>query len=736
MLSGLRFAKEGGAKAEKKSKKERRREKKKARKRKDKKQKAAAASSSSSADSSAAEAPAEVSQTEKVIGAGAVGLITKPGDASEDPKKTQESSGLKDEGDFFSKLGVERETKKNPNRPDPEEKKVHERELNLSLKGEELTQRAPISVTSSVPRHLTVGDGGSAWRRRAKMRAAAEAQAAAADKDGGTSAPVVRTRSKSRDNRQQGERRQSRRSRSRDRSRSRSRARRRDRSPDGAKEGTDAFGRSAGLRGRGANAATDWCKRDEKSKAKEPEDGAAEAEAVLRKMRSKYGGALADVEKDNVQQPTKPDEPPQEEPEDANELAALAMQAMLSGDMARYEELNKRVERKAAAMNSQPDVSSGRPNPNAERVEVIEEVDAAGRSRALVESVQSASVGTGQRGAKKLRGMANVGSGPKGKKEQGFYHDDDVSLDDLVRRTRIEGVTDYDANYAEHIVNTAKFKQLHEDDDEAYALGMYEDASKKVDAKKLAAKRQKQQISEKQRIKHNLQHCTLCMESRKFGFRKESVISSSGHAYLCFDTFKDCILPGQVFIAPQEHLPAATDLDENVWTEIRNYQKCLVRYFEAEDPPRAVIFAESSVHRVSREKLLMGGGPHTSIVAYPIPLASLPEARAYFKKAFDEAECEWSAQHKKVIPTTGKEGVRAAVPRHFPYVHVDFALGGGYAHVVEEAAEFPKDFVQETIAGMCELTILDRAYATKEAYGEAVRSMRELFKSKFDWTQA
>merc|ERR1711907_399772 len=213
----------------------------------------------------------------------------------------------------------------------------------------------------------------------------------------------------------------------------------------------------------------------------------------------------------------------------------------------------------------------------------------------------------------------------------------------------------------------------------------------------------------------NLERCNRCMESKRFHSR-DAVISASEHAYVCMDNFKDCILPGQVFICPREHLPSLTDLDDSVYAEIRNYQKCLVRFFEAQDPPRAVIFAESAIHRVSKEKLLMGGGPHAVVVAYPIELDVFSQARSFFKKAFDEAECEWSAQHKKVIETSAKGGVRAAIPKHFPYVHIDFSLGGGYAHVVEEASEFPREFAQQTIAGMCELTILDRAYTSKEQY--------------------
>ena len=53
-------------------------------------------------------------------------------------------------------------------------------------------------------------------------------------------------------------------------------------------------------------------------------------------------------------------------------------------------------------------------------------------------------------------------------------------------------------------------------------------------------------------------------------------------------------------------------------------------------------------------------------------------------------------------------------PSFFRYVHVDFSLGGGFAHVVDNVVDFPKDFVQHVMAGMCELTILDRAYSCRE----------------------
>merc|ERR1712194_310477 len=317
----------------------------------------------------------------------------------------------------------------------------------------------------------------------------------------------------------------------------------------------------------------------------------------------------------------------------------------------------------------------------------------------------------------------------------GFYEDDNISLEELIRKERIEGIQDYDANYANHIIKKGgKFKMLHEDDDEAYALGDYEHASKKMDSKIGAEKQRKQQINDKQRVQMNLQKCTFCIESKKFG-RRDAMISASEHVYLAMDGMNQCILPGQTIIVPLEHVQAVTDLDDPVWSEIRSYQKSLVRYWEAQNPPQAVIFCESAISRVTRDKAMLGAGSHTVIVAYPVEVELLAEVRAYWKKALDEAEDEFTTQHTKVIETDSQNGVRGKIPKNFAYIHADFSGRGGFAHIVEDSVEFQRNFVQHTIAGMCELTILDRAYHEKRDYRQACAAFKRDFKKDFDWTE-
>ncbi|CAJ1432775.1 unnamed protein product [Effrenium voratum] len=201
------------------------------------------------------------------------------------------------------------------------------------------------------------------------------------------------------------------------------------------------------------------------------------------------------------------------------------------------------------------------PPPDPEQnVKVLEEVDAAGRSKKLLGTVQSTSVHT--KGRNK-RGNANAVPAGKDKKgSQGYYEDDNVSLTELLRRERVEGVQDYDSNFGKHILKRGdKFKMLDEDEDEAYALGWYENKDKKMDERKGAEKRLQQEKNDKNRVQVNLERCAFCMDSKKF-FRKGAIMSVSPHAYLCVEAQNRCVVPGQVVIVPQEHAMAMTDVDE------------------------------------------------------------------------------------------------------------------------------------------------------------------------------
>ena len=57
----------------------------------------------------------------------------------------------------------------------------------------------------------------------------------------------------------------------------------------------------------------------------------------------------------------------------------------------------------------------------------------------------------------------------------------------------------------------------------------------------------------------------------------------------------------------------------------------------------------------------------------------------------------------KLVRLSQERGLRRSVPKEVPYFHVDFGLENGFAHVVEDEAEFPANFTQEVIGGMLDL---------------------------------
>eukprot|EP00955_Chlamydomonas_euryale_P076408 362644-Chlamydomonas_euryale.AAC.2 len=123
--------------------------------------------------------------------------------------------------------------------------------------------------------------------------------------------------------------------------------------------------------------------------------------------------------------------------------------------------------------------------------------------------------------------------------------------------------------------------------------------------------------------------------------------------------------------------PRASGADDHAWLEARNFIKCLIQMFAARG--QACLFLETAVG-------VRGGGAaaartHAALECVPVGQREIDRAPAYFKKAFQEAESEWSVHHAKaVIETSAKKGLRESVPPGFPYVYVQVSrwheLGG------------------------------------------------------------
>ena len=124
---------------------------------------------------------------------------------------------------------------------------------------------------------------------------------------------------------------------------------------------------------------------------------------------------------------------------------------------------------------------------------------------------------------------------------------------------------------------------------------------------------------------------------------------------------------------------------------MRNFKKCLIMMFAKMG--KDVIFLETCM-KPSQQK-------HTVVEAIPLPGGKAAQASGYFKTNLEtiSAEEEFEAVHKRIIDTRGK-GLRASIPKNFPYFHVEFGINGGYLHMIEDEENWDRQFGHHVCAGM------------------------------------
>lgn len=194
-------------------------------------------------------------------------------------------------------------------------------------------------------------------------------------------------------------------------------------------------------------------------------------------------------------------------------------------------------------------------------------------------------------------------------------------------------------------------------------------------------------IREHQDMQRTLDTCDKCFDSERM--ERQLIVSMGNRVYLSLP-WHEPLQPGHCLIVPQQHVSCATNLDEDVWQEVVDYQKALCRMFRSRQ--QEVIFFETARYLHKR--------PH--MVIHCVPNANFELAPFYFKKAIQESEREWSTN--KQLVTLKEKTVRRAVPKGLPYFWVQFGVdGGGFAHVIEEQDRFPGTFAQETIGGLLNL---------------------------------
>jgi len=235
-------------------------------------------------------------------------------------------------------------------------------------------------------------------------------------------------------------------------------------------------------------------------------------------------------------------------------------------------------------------------------------------------------------------------------------------------------------------------------------------------------KRKNKAVSNQLAMEKTLQDCKWCIGSKRS--LKHLMVSMGKSVYLALPGTTS-MAQGHCLIVPMGHCMAGTEMDEDVWNEVQDYRKALVKMFQARGED--CVFFETA----------MGFKRHPHMVIECIPLdedmgSMLP---MYFQKAIQECETEWS-DNKKLVKLKEKN-ISRNIPKGLPYFHVDFGMDLGFAHVIEEEADWNRRFGHEVVGGMLDTDPRTMRNPPWEQFDEQKKKVIQFggMWAEFDWTK-
>jgi len=327
----------------------------------------------------------------------------------------------------------------------------------------------------------------------------------------------------------------------------------------------------------------------------------------------------------------------------------------------------------------------------------------------------------------KIKKDENAGGGRKkktriethqdGQRVRYFGDDDKYDLKQMFEREKMDTAEDQNS-----LLSRLAGKATDRTDEE-YDLDdmIVSKAAGKQNEQQENEKRTQKAVAEQLALEKTLEDCKWCVGSRRSN--KHLMISMGRSVYLSVPGHTS-LVDGHCLIVPMGHCTAATALDEDVWSEVQEFRKCLVRMFNSQGED--CVFFETAMG--FRKK------PHMVIECVPMPRDMGDLAPMYFQKAIQECETEWS-NNKKLIKLK-ERNIARSVPKGLPYFHVDFGTDCGFAHVIEDEQDFSKRFAHEIIGGMLDIearTFRNPMWEQFEAQKQKVIGFGEMWKA-FDWT--
>ncbi|KAJ3981986.1 CwfJ C-terminus 1-domain-containing protein-like protein [Lentinula detonsa] len=256
--------------------------------------------------------------------------------------------------------------------------------------------------------------------------------------------------------------------------------------------------------------------------------------------------------------------------------------------------------------------------------------------------------------------------------------DDSTTLTEMLRQEKFGGgmadQKDQDMVLARAIVGDGKFENdLDYIDDNAAKLGrqkMRSDAMKRQFA-----------IHDYKRTQKALANCDFCFSETSSGHEhppRAPVIALGTRTYLSCTTYEE-LVPGHCLIVPIQHCLTMLEGDDDVWDEVKNFMKTLMRMFSEQEPQKGVIFYETVTPGS------MKGQRHSYIECVPVEWEFWEVLEGYFKESILSSGSEWSTHRKLINFASRPGGFRRSMVPNLPYFMVQFDYKGekGYGHVIE-----------------------------------------------------
>ncbi|KAF9816911.1 hypothetical protein IEO21_03785 [Rhodonia placenta] len=305
------------------------------------------------------------------------------------------------------------------------------------------------------------------------------------------------------------------------------------------------------------------------------------------------------------------------------------------------------------------------------KVEVLPTLDARGRLYDVGQGRDDSSLPAGNR---KRNPQFETHDRKTGERVRVNPDDDEITLGEMLRQERMgAGQADQknlDAEFARQIMTDAKFQN---------DIEYLDDNAEKLARKKMRSDAMKRQfaINDYKQTQKVLATCPFCF-GEDDSLPKAPIIAMGTRVYLSC-TLTDELVEGHCIIVPMQHHLNMLEGDDDVWDEVRNFMKCLMRMFAEED--KGVVFYETVINLKWQK--------HTVIECVPLPWVHFEQIPGYFKESILMSETEWS-QHKKLIDFSARPGgFRRAMVPNLPYFMVQFDYKGekGYGHVIEGTGE-------------------------------------------------